>query len=96
MNNSIIRSSLLNDYYYQTKNNRINVDSIFKKKFTSDKNKILIYILSFLISKNLALTSISSLFNWTNLLIRRRNISFSLIQKQRNYFGGHKILFHKL
>ena len=96
MNNSIIRSSLLNDYYSQTKNNRINVDSIFKKKFTSDKNKILIYILSFLISKNLALTSISSLFNWTNLLIRRRNISFSLIQKQRNYFGGHKILFHKL
>jgi len=95
MNNSIIRSSLLNEYYLQIKNNKIDINNIFKKKFSSNKNKILIDVLIFLINKNIALTSITSLFNWTNLLIKRKNLSFSLIQKQRNYFGGHKILFHK-
>ena len=95
MNNSIIRSKLLNEYYFQIKNNKIDITNVFKKKFSSNKNKILIDVLIFLINKNIALTSITSLFNWTNLLIKRKNVSFSLIQKQRNYFGGHKILFHK-
>ena len=95
MNNSIIRSKLLNEYYFEIKNNKIDIINTFKKKFSSNKNKILIDVLIFLINKNIALTSITSLFNWTNLLIKRKNVSFSLIQKQRNYFGGHKILFHK-
>jgi|TARA_B110000967_G_scaffold205454_1_gene250042 6-phosphogluconate dehydrogenase len=95
MNNSIIRSSLLNEYYLQIKNNKIDINNIFKKKFSLNKNKSLIEMLIFLINRNIALTSITSLFNWTNLLIKRKNISFSLIQKQRNFFGGHKISFHK-
>ena len=95
MNNSIIRSDLLKKYYSQIKNNKININSIFKKDFSTTKNKDLLDVLVFLTKSNLALTSISSLFTWTNLLVKKKNISFSLIQKQRNYFGGHKLRFHK-
>ena len=95
MNNSIIRSDLLKKYYSQIKNNKININSIFKKDFSTTKNKDLLDVLVFLTKNNLALTSISSLFTWTNLLVKKKNISFSLIQKQRNYFGGHKLRFHK-
>ena len=93
--NSIIRSDLLKKYYLKIKNNKIEIDSIIKKEFSFKKRKKLINVMMYLANNNISLTSINSFYNWSNLITRRRNIAFSLIQSQRNYFGGHKIKFYK-
>ena len=49
----------------------------------------------FLTNNNLYLPSINSTYLWTSLVTQKKNIAFSLIQGQRNYFGGHKIKFYK-
>ena len=95
MNNSIIRSNLLKKYFLKVKNNKINIDSVIKKEFSLDKRKSLIKVMKFLTNNNLYLSSINSIFAWTNLITKKRNIAFSLIQGQRNYFGCHKIQYHK-
>ena len=93
--NSIIRSDLLKKYHLKIKNNKININSIIKKEFSLKKRKKLVNTMVFLANNNLSLPSMNSLYNWSNLITRKRNIAFSLIQSQRNYFGGHKIKFYK-
>lgn len=93
--NSIIRSSLLEKYLSKIKNNKIDINSIFKKEFSLYKRKSLINMMIFLASNNIYLSSVNSIYAWANLVTLKKNITFSLIQGQRNYFGGHKIKFYK-
>ena len=95
MSNSIICSNLLKKYFLKIKNNKLDINSIVKKELSLNKRKSLINIMIFLTNNNLCLPSINSTYLWTNLVTQKKNISFSLIQSQRNYFGGHKIKFYK-
>lgn len=93
--NSIINSNLLDKYLLKIRNNKIKIDSLFKKEFSKNKRKSIVNIMSFLTNNNLYFPSISSTYAWSNLLTQKKNIGFSLIQSQRNYFGDHKIKFFK-
>ena len=93
--NSIIRSDILSEYFFLVKKNKININSIIKKKISLKTKKKIINIMNFLINNNITLPSVSSLYNWTNLITNKKNISFSLIQSQRNFFGKHKIKLFK-
>ena len=95
MANSIICSNLLKKYFLKIKNNKLDINSIVKKELSLNKRKSLISIMIFLTNNNLCLPSINSTYLWTNLVTQKKNIAFSLIQSQRNYFGGHKIKFYK-
>ena len=95
MTNSIIRSNLLKKYFLRIKNNKIDINSLVQRELSLNKRKSLINIMIFLTNNNLYLPSINSTYIWTSLATQKKNIAFSLIQGQRNYFGGHKIKFYK-
>ena len=93
--NSIIRSSLLQKYFKLIKKNKIEIEHLVKSEFSLKRKKILIDFMKFLVKNNLFLPSANSVFAWSNMLLHKKYISFSLIQSQRNFFGSHKIKFLK-
>ena len=94
-NNSIINSELLKKIFVKIKSNRIDIYKIFKNELSLSKNNSLNNILVHLTSNNIILPSVFSFSIWANLLVDKKNISFSFIQKQRNVFGNHKLKFKK-
>ena len=92
-NNSIIRADLLKNLLKNIKINNIDIKYISKNEFSLKKREKLLSLMKFLIKNNLFLPSVSAIYGWSNMLSHKKNISFSLIQSQRNYFGSHKIKF---
>ena len=58
-----------------------------------EKRKSLTSVMQFLIKNNLYLPSVNSIYIWIKQVEKKKYITFSLIQAQRNYFGKHKIKF---
>ena len=95
MCNSIINSKLLKKFASKIKNNKIDINSIIKKELNLNKRKKITDLISLLYKTNLVFPSINATFFWLNMIEKKRNISFSLMQGQRNFFGSHKIKFYK-
>ena len=91
--NSIIRSNLLKKYLILLKKNNIDIEYLAKKEFSLKNRKVLINFMQFLTKRNLFLPSTYAIFAWSNMLSRKKYLSFSLIQSQRNFFGSHKVKF---